>query len=225
MKNDARIGYAAFLLGLAALSLFTGCSLVPRSSSHPSGQNAFIAYWPPPDGSGRLRLAIKDNIDMRGVVTTVGSEHIAKNSRPAKRDAACLAIARQRNVKIVGKTNLSEFAVAPSGLNDHYGTPENPFNRRKTFIPGGSSAGSAVAVANGLADVAFGTDSAGSVRVPAACCGVVGLKTTFGLVPLAGAFPVEMKHLDTIGPMGKDIAHTVQGMGAGHAGDPLRNRS
>ena len=75
MKNDARIGYAAFLLGLAALSLFTGCSLVPRSSSHPSGQNAFIAYWPPADGSGRLRLAIKDNIDMRGVVTTVGSEH------------------------------------------------------------------------------------------------------------------------------------------------------
>ena len=218
MKNDARVGYGAFLLGLAALSVFTGCSLVPRSSSHPSGQNAFIAYWPPPDGSGRLRLAIKDNIDMRGVVTTVGSEHIAKNSRPAKRDAACLAIARQRNVRIVGKTNLSEFAVAPSGLNDHFGTPENPFNRRKTFIPGGSSAGSAVAVANGLADVAFGTDTAGSVRVPAACCGVVGLKTTFGLVPLAGAFPVEMKHLDTIGPMGKDIARTVQGMDLLQAG-------
>lgn len=218
MKNDARIGYGGFLLGLATIGVFTGCSMVPRSSSHPSGQNAFIAYWPPPEGSGQLRLAIKDNIDMRGVVTTVGSEHLAKNSRPAKRDAACLAIARQRNVRIVGKTNLSEFAVAPSGLNDHYGTPENPFNRRKTFIPGGSSAGSAVAVATGLADVAFGTDTAGSVRVPAACCGVVGLKTTFGLVPLVGAFPVEMKHLDTIGPIGKDIARTVQGMDLLQAG-------
>jgi len=149
---------------------------------------------------------------MRGVVTTAGSEYFAKNSRPAKRDAACLTIARQRGVKIVGKTNLSEFAVSPSGINTYFGTPENPFDRRRMFIPGGSSSGSAVAVASGLADVAFGTDTAGSVRVPAACCGVVGLKTTFGLISLRGVFPVEPKHFDTIGPLGKDIADTVQGM-------------
>lgn len=192
--------------------------MVPRSSSHPQGRNAFITYWPPTEGSSQLKLAIKDNIDMKGVVTTAGSEYLARTNRRAAKDAACLAIARQRNVKIVGKTNLSEFAVAPSGLNEHYGTPENPFNRRRTFIPGGSSAGSAVAVASGLADVAFGTDTAGSVRVPAACCGVVGLKTTFGLVPLAGTYPVEFKHLDTIGPMGKNIARTVQGMDLLQAG-------
>ena len=212
MKNHGRVICGSFLLGFASISFFTGCAPAHRSSPHPVGRNAFIAYWPPAEGSGKMRLAIKDNIDMRGVVTTAGSVYLANSSRPAKRDAACLAIVRQRNVNIVGKTNLSEFAVAPSGFNEHFGTPENPFNRRRKLLPGGSSSGSAVAVASGLADVAFGTDTAGSVRVPAACCGVVGLKTTYGLVSLRGAFPVEPKHLDTIGPLGKDIAHTVQGM-------------
>ena len=100
--------------------------------------------------------------------------------------------------------------MAPSGLNDYFRTPKNPLSKRK-LIPGGSSSGSAVAVANGSADVAFGTDTAGSVRVPAACCGVVGLKTTFGLISTKGLFPVEA-HLDTVGPIGKDVDHVVQGM-------------
>src|SRR5262249_3341619 len=82
----------------------------------------------------------------------------------------------------------------------------------RKLLPGGSSCGSAVAVASGMADVAFGTDTAGSIRVPAAWCGVVGLKTTYGLVPIEGVFPIEPEHLDTVGPMGKDITHTVQGM-------------
>src|SRR6185295_5776827 len=89
-------------------------------------------------------------------------------------------------------------------------TPKNPLKHSR--VPGGSSSGSAVAVASGMADVAFGTDTAGSVRVPAACCGIVGLKTTFGLVSLKGVFPVEPKHLDTVGPMAKDVAHVVEGM-------------
>ena len=134
---------------------------------------------------------MKDNIDMKGVVTSAGSEYILEHNPPAARDADCLAIARTRNVRIVGKTNLSEFAVAPSGLNDYFRTPKNPLSNRRKLIPGGSSSGSAVAVANGSADVAFGTDTAGSVRVPAACCGVVGLKTTFGLISTKGLFPVE----------------------------------
>ena len=155
---------------------------------------------------------MKDNIDMKGVVTSAGSEYILEHNPPAARDADCLAIARTRNVRIVGKTNLSEFAVAPSGLNDYFGTPKNPLSKRRKLIPGGSSSGSAVAVANGSADVAFGTDTAGSIRVPAACCGVVGLKTTFGLVSTKGVFPIEAKHLDTVGPIGKDVDHVVQGM-------------
>ena len=194
------------------MGFFNGCTLLPRHSANRSRDHAFIVYWAPPDGSNQLRLAVKDNIDMKGVVTTAGSEYLSKNSPPAARDAECLAIARQRNVQIVGKTNLSEFAVAPSGLNDYFGTPKNPFGGWRKLIPGGSSSGSANAVASGKADIAFGTDTAGSIRVPAACCGVVGLKTTFGLVSLDGVFPIEPEHLDTVGPMAKDIAGVVQGM-------------
>jgi Asp-tRNA(Asn)/Glu-tRNA(Gln) amidotransferase A subunit family amidase len=172
----------------------------------------FIDYWPAPRNGKELRLAVKDNIDVKGVVTSAGSEYVIKHNLPAERDAACLAIARARNVRIVGKTNLSELTVAPSGLNDYFRTPRNPLSKRHRLIPGGSSSGSAVAVANGSADVAFGTDTAGSIRVPAACCGIVGLKTTFGLISTKGVFPVEANHLDTVGPMGKDVDHVVQGM-------------
>jgi Asp-tRNA(Asn)/Glu-tRNA(Gln) amidotransferase A subunit family amidase len=113
-------------------------------------------------------------------------------------------------VKIVVKTNLTEFALGVTGENAFYGTPINPLGRHR--IPGGSSSGSAVAVANDEADVAFGSDTAGSIRVPAACCGVLGMKTTFGLVPLKGVFPLSPKHLDTIGPMAKDVPRLVKGM-------------
>ncbi|MBV9276590.1 MAG: amidase [Verrucomicrobia bacterium] len=196
------------------LSIFVGgCAMSEKSSDPGTHHHSFIDYWPPPKNDQQLRLAVKDNIDVKGVVTSAGSEYVEKTSPPALHDAACLAIARQRNVRIIGKTDLSEFAVAPSGLNEYFGTPRNPFTKPwHHVIPGGSSCGSAVAVANGMADVSFGTDTAGSVRVPAACCGVVGLKTTFGLISLKGVFPVEPKHLDTVGPMGRDIAHVVLGM-------------
>lgn len=201
------------VLGLSLVALLSSCSVVNRLTDHSKGDRAFIAYWPSPEGDTRLRLAVKDNIDMKGLVTTAGSEYLLKSSKPAKQDAPCLAIARQRNVLIVGKANLSEFAVAPSGVNEFFGTPDNPLNGWwRKHIPGGSSSGSAVAVATGMADVAFGTDTAGSVRVPAACTGVVGLKTTFGLISTEGIHPIEPKHLDTVGPLGKDIARTVQGM-------------
>src|ERR1041385_4146297 len=187
-----------------------GCSAVPLFTKHLPGDRAFIKQFPAETSDNGLRLAIKDNIDMKGVVTTAGSNFFLLTHQPAKADAACLAIARRRNVVIVGKTNMTEFAVAPSGMNEYFGTPRNPL--RSFLIPGGSSSGSAVAVANGEADVARGTDTAGSIRVPAACCGIVGLKTTFGLVSTQGIYPVEAKHLDVVGPMGKDIARTVEGM-------------
>ena len=209
---------ARLILGLCSISCLSGCSSLQRHSRTGTPDDAFIAYWPPPKNSERLRLAVKDLIDLKGVVTTAGSEYVAKNDPPAVRDAKCMAIARARNVLVVGKTNLSEFALSPSGFNRYFGTPKNPLNRRTNLIPGGSSSGSAVAVADGSADVAFGTDTAGSVRVPAACCGVVGLKTTFGLVSLQGVFPIEPRHMDTVGPLGKDIAHTVEGMDLLQAG-------
>ena len=205
MRSPCRVivGYVVSLT-----LVWGGCSTPRNGSSGPT----FIAYWPPPKNDQRLRLAVKDNIDVKGAVTTAGSEYRSKNSPPAAHDAKCLAIARQRGVQIVGKTNLSEFAVAPSGINDYFGTPKNPYNGWRRLIPGGSSSGSAEAVVSGMADVAFGTDTAGSVRVPAACSGIVGLKTTFGLVSLKGVFPVEPEHLDTVGPMAKDVAGVVRGM-------------
>ena len=212
MKKSSSPVWRWFVLGMASLVLGNGCSLLPRPGAKLDGNRAFIAHWPDAPGDRKLRLAVKDNIDMKGVVTTAGSELFAKTHKPAEQDAPCLAIARQRGVQIVGKANLSELAVAPSGFNEYFGTPKNPFSGWRRLIPGGSSCGSAVAVASGLADVAIGTDTAGSVRVPAACCGVVGLKTTHGLIPIDGVHPIEPKHLDTVGPLGRDIAHTVQGM-------------
>ena len=211
MKKSGCFVRNSFLFGLVSLVFLSGCSLLPRFHARLPGNRAFIVYWPPTQ-TNQLKLAVKDNIDVKGAVTTAGSELLAKTRAPAEKDASCLAIARQRNVLIVGKANLSEFALAPSGFNEYFGTPASPLNIWRKLLPGGSSCGSAVAVASGMADVAFGTDTAGSIRVPAAWCGVVGLKTTHGLVPIDGVFPIEPEHLDTVGPMAKDIARTVQGM-------------
>ncbi|PYL50035.1 MAG: hypothetical protein DMF40_00490, partial [Verrucomicrobia bacterium] len=141
-------------IALASLALCSGCSFTPLINNKLPGNRAFIDYWPSDANSKRLRLAVKDNIDMKGVITTAGSQIFQQTHKPARADAACLAIARKRNVQIVGKTNLTEFAVSPSGVNEYFGTPENPL--RHDLIPGGSSSGSAVAVASGMADVAFG---------------------------------------------------------------------
>lgn len=216
MKHSDCIKFARLPAVLASFFLGVGCSALPGFNHRLPGNRAFIQYWPPAAESKGLRLAVKDNIDVKGVLTTAGSDLFFRTHKPALKDAACLAIARQRNVQIVGKTNLAEFAIAPSGMNQYFGTPRNPLKRN--LIPGGSSSGNAAAVGSGMADVAFGTDSAGSVRVPAACCGIVGLKTTFGSVSLAGVYPVEPAHLDTIGPMARDISGTVEGMDLLQAG-------
>jgi Asp-tRNA(Asn)/Glu-tRNA(Gln) amidotransferase A subunit family amidase len=194
------------------MSFFSADASPQERRANRSRDHAFIVYWPPPENSTQLRLAVKDLIDMKGVVTTAGSEYLAKTSPPASQDAKCLELARERNVAIVGKTNVTEFAVTVSGKNSYFRTPRNRPDGKHRFIPGGSSSGSAVAVETGMADVAFGTDTAGSIRLPAACCGIYGLKTTFGLVPIKGVFPISPKHLDTVGPMAKDMAHLVQGM-------------
>ncbi len=204
------------LLAIAAGTLFStlllsGCATPLSGVGRGSKDHTYIAYWPPADGA-KTRVAVKDLIDMQGVVTTAGSQLFAKTNKPAAGDAACLRGVRGGNVAIVGKTNLTELAVGVSGINDFFGTPRNPVTAKGRRIPGGSSSGSAAAVANGTADIAIGTDTAGSIRVPAACCGIVGLKTTFGLVPIDGVYPISPRHLDTVGPMAKDVAHTALGM-------------
>jgi len=156
-----------------------------------------------------IRLGVKDAIDVAGVPTTAGSRVVAASAPPAQSDAMCLAGARAAGARIVGKTNLHELCFGATGVNPWFGTPVNPLD--PSLIPGGSSSGSAVAVATGDADVAFGTDTGGSVRNPSACCGTVGLKTTWGRVPLKGVWPLAPS-LDTVGPMARDIAGVVTGM-------------
>lgn len=161
-----------------------------------------------PSGDG-IRLAVKDLIDVTGVPTTAGSRAVADIAKPATADAACMAGARAARAAIVGKTNLHELAYGGAGLNDWFGTPVNPLD--SGLLPGGSSSGSAVAVAVGDADVAYGSDTGGSVRIPSAFCGVAGLKTTHGRIPLDGVWPLAPS-LDTVGPMARDVARVVTGM-------------
>jgi amidase len=160
------------------------------------------------DGGG-LRLAVKDLIDMQGLHTTAGSRAVADQAEPAAEDAPCLAGARAAGAVITGKTNLNELAFGASGRNEHYGTPVNPLD--PALLPGGSSSGSAVAVATGDADVAYGSDTGGSIRVPAAYCGITGLKTTHGRIPLTGVWPLSPS-LDTVGPMATTVAGVATGM-------------
>jgi len=164
------------------------------------------------NGAG-LRVAIKDLIDVAGLPTTAGSMAVAAHAAPAARDAPCLAglraAAARGEAHFVGKTNLHELAYGISGINAAFGTPVNPLDPAR--VPGGSSSGSAVAVASGEADVAYGSDTGGSIRIPAACCGVAGLKTTWGRVPLTGVWPLAPS-LDTVGPMARDVAGLVAGM-------------
>ncbi|HEX4864103.1 MAG TPA: amidase [Acidimicrobiales bacterium] len=167
----------------------------------------------PPDGT--LRVAVKDLIDMAGVPTSSGSKVIEARSQkePPTTDAACLAGTRAAEADgravIVGKANMHELAFGVTGINPWFGTPVNPLD--PALAPGGSSSGSAVAVGGGDADVAFGSDTGGSIRIPAACCGVVGLKTTRGRVPLEGVLPLAPS-LDTVGPMAATVAGVVEGM-------------
>jgi amidase len=120
-----------------------------------------------------------------------------------------MAGARAAGAVIVGKVNLHELAFGAAGVNEYFGTPVNPLDPLR--LPGGSSSGSAVAVADGEADIAYGSDTGGSIRVPAAFCGVTGLKTTYGRVSLGGVWPLAPS-LDTVGPMARDVAGVAAGM-------------
>jgi len=176
-----------------------------------SDDHAFIDRTP--IGIAGTTVAVKDLIDLAGLPTTAGCRAIERAAGPAVADAACVAGLRAAiedgTARVVGKTNLSELAMGADGINGWFGTPRNPLD--PALIPGGSSSGSAVAVASGEAEVGIGSDTGGSVRVPAACCGVVGLKTTLGRVPLDGVLPLA-ESLDTVGPLGRDVATVARGM-------------
>lgn len=167
----------------------------------------FITRMPHP--AMGVRLAVKDLIDISGIPTTAGCRAVAQTALPATRDAACMAGARAAGAAIVGKANLYELAFGASGVNEWFGTPVNPFD--PGLVPGGSSSGSAVAITDGDADIAYGSDTGGSIRIPAAFCGITGLKTTHGRISLTGVWPLAPS-LDTVGPMARDVAGVAAGM-------------
>lgn len=146
-------------------------------------------------------VAVKDVFEVKGTPTTAGSRFLTD---PAARDSTVVARLRAAGAIILGKLNLQEFAYGAEGTNSHYGTPWNPWDAKTNRLPGGSSSGSAVAVAAGLAPVGMGSDTGGSIRMPAACCGAVGLKPTYGRVSRAGIIPLAWS-LDHVGPLTRSV--------------------
>ena len=153
----------------------------------------------PVDG---LPVSLKDLFDVAGDVTRAGSKIL--NAR-AHADAAAVARLRAAGAVFIGRTNMVEFAFGTTGINPHYGTPKNPWDRKTGRIPGGSSSGAAVAQADGMCVMALGSDTRGSIRIPSAFCGVTGFKPTTRRVPREGAFPLSYT-LDSVGPLANSVA-------------------
>ena len=151
-----------------------------------------------------LPISLKDLFDEAGHVTRAGSR-TREDAPPAARDSLVAARLRAAGAVIIGRTNLTEFAYSGIGINPHFGTPRNPWDRATGRVPGGSSCGAAVAQADGMCVMALGSDTRGSVRVPAALCGVAGFKPTARRIPRDGVFPLSFT-LDSVGPLANSIA-------------------
>jgi len=161
-------------------------------------------------------VSIKDLFDIKGEVTRAGSRVLADEGLVAVADTPVVRRLRAAGAVIVAKTNMSEFAFSGVGVNPHFGTPGNPFDRAR--VPGGSTSGGAVAVADGMCEIAIGTDTGGSTRIPAALCGIVGWKPSKQRIPTDGAFPLSST-LDSIGPLARSVAECAlaDGVMAGQA--------
>ena len=154
-----------------------------------------------------IPIAWKDLFDIEGMPTTAGSV-VLTDDAPAKHDAAIVMLLKNAGMLAVGRTNMSEFAFSGLGINPHYGTPENPHSKDEPRIPGGSSSGAGVAVAAGLVPVAMGTDTGGSVRIPAALNGIVGYKATRGRYAMEGVYPLATS-LDSLGPLCRSVQDAI----------------
>jgi aspartyl-tRNA(Asn)/glutamyl-tRNA(Gln) amidotransferase subunit A len=151
-----------------------------------------------------IPISTKDLFDLAGEVTTAGSK-VLRDAAPALADAPAIAALKLAGLVVMGRTNMTEFAYSGVGLNPHYGTPRSAFNRKTGRIPGGSSAGAAVAVADGMCALSIGSDTGGSCRIPAAYNGIVGYKPSTGRISTRGAYPLSSR-FDSIGPLGNSVA-------------------
>jgi aspartyl-tRNA(Asn)/glutamyl-tRNA(Gln) amidotransferase subunit A len=162
-------------------------------------------------------IALKDLVDTRGVRTTAGSRILA--DRVPEVDATVVTRLTRAGAIVLGKLNMHEFAYGPEGLNEHYGQTRNPWDATVARVPGGSSSGSGAAVAAGLAPAALGSDTGGSIRIPASLCGITGLKPTYGRVSRAGVLPLSWS-MDHVGPMARSAADCALVLGAMAGYDP-----
>lgn len=169
-----------------------------RSAADSLDKLSRVGYRSALDG---LPVSIKDLLDVKGEVTRAAARPL-DDALPAREDAPVVTRLKQAGAVLLGRTNMTPFAYSVVGLNGHFGTPGNPADKNRT--PGGSSSGAAVSVAAGMAAAAIGSDTVGSIRVPAALCGVVGVKPTQRTVPLEGAFPLSTT-LDSIGPLARTV--------------------
>jgi aspartyl-tRNA(Asn)/glutamyl-tRNA(Gln) amidotransferase subunit A len=151
-----------------------------------------------------LPISVKDLFDLAGEPTTAGSK-LLQNAAPATADAPTIARLRRAGAIVIGRTNMTEFAYSGLGINPHYGTPRNPWDRESGRIPGGSSSGAAVSVTDGMAAAAIGSDTGGSVRIPASLCGITGFKPTTRRNPATGGWPLSPT-LDAVGPLANSVA-------------------
>ncbi len=166
---------------------------------------------------GGIPITIKDLFDMAGDVTTAGSR-VLRGESPAVGDCAAVARLRAAGFIPIGRTNMTEFAYSGLGLNPHYGTPLNPFERQRRRAPGGSSSGAAVSITDEFSYGALGTDTGGSCRIPAAFCGIVGFKPTACRIPTTGVFPLAPS-LDSVGNLAPSV-HCCAALDAVLANDP-----
>jgi aspartyl-tRNA(Asn)/glutamyl-tRNA(Gln) amidotransferase subunit A len=151
-----------------------------------------------------LPFSVKDLFDTEGHVTTAGSK-ILRNAAPATQDAPAVDRLSKAGGINIGRTNMTEFAYSGIGINPHFGTPKNPWDRKTGRIPGGSSAGAAVSVTDGMSSFALGSDTGGSIRIPSSFCGLTGFKPTTRRVPATGAYPL-VPTLDTAGPLAPTVS-------------------
>ncbi|MFM8613995.1 MAG: amidase family protein, partial [Alphaproteobacteria bacterium] len=158
----------------------------------------------PPSAYAGIPISVKDLYDEAGITSRSGSV-VLKGSAPAKLDASTVQRLRRAGFVVIGRTNMVEFAFSGLGVNPHYGTPKSPWDRATGRLPGGSSSGAGVAVADGMGFVGLGTDTGGSCRIPAALCGVVGWKPTARRVPITGILPLSPS-LDSAGPLARSVA-------------------
>lgn len=183
-----------------------------RHAYMPGGGAWSAASAPAPKGTaqllGGLPISVKDLFDVAGQTTLAGST-VLLGAAPACADSAAVARLRAAGAVLAGRTNMVEFAFSGVGYNPHYGTPVNPADAAVARVPGGSSSGAAVTVASGAALAALGSDTGGSIRIPAALCGIVGFKSTARLVPTTGALPLSTS-LDTVCALTRSVRDAVR---------------